>query len=85
MESRLDDYTSWAAPLGNTITCLNACGQTITSYYRHDYVQCDCGAVAVDGGFDYARRGYIEGAQWEEWADAWTRDVREAQRLEAVA
>jgi len=29
--------------------CLNI----IYSRHRHDFRKCDCGAVAVDGGFDY--------------------------------
>lgn len=33
------------------------CGQRIQSYYRHDYVACKCGAIAVDGGYEYSRRG----------------------------
>jgi len=25
--------------------------------YRHDFVRCKCGAIFVDGGSDYFRRG----------------------------
>lgn len=32
------------------------CGETIESKYRHDYVRCSCGSIAVDGGFTYIRR-----------------------------
>lgn len=39
----------------NAIRC-NHCGDVIESTYRHDYVQCSCGKVAVDGGKDYLRR-----------------------------
>jgi DNA-directed RNA polymerase subunit N (RpoN/RPB10) len=39
----------------NAIRC-NHCGDVIESTYRHDYVQCSCGRVAVDGGNDYLRR-----------------------------
>ncbi len=41
----------------NRIRC-NRCGSIIESTYRHNYVQCPCGKVAVDGGTDYLRRSY---------------------------
>ena len=31
------------------------CGKIIVSRHRHDFVSCDCGAIAVDGGNDYCR------------------------------
>lgn len=43
----------------NAIRC-NICGEEIESKYRHDYVECKCGACAVDGGHDYLRRCYKE-------------------------
>ena len=39
----------------NAIQC-NNCGDIIESTYRHEYVECKCGACAVDGGHDYLRR-----------------------------
>ena len=39
----------------NAIRC-NICGDEIESKHRHDYMQCKCGACAVDGGHDYLRR-----------------------------
>lgn len=39
----------------NAIQC-KICGSEIESKYRHNYVQCKCGACAVDGGHDYLRR-----------------------------
>ena len=39
----------------NAIQC-KVCGDIIESTYRHDYVECQCGACAVDGGHDYLRR-----------------------------
>lgn len=33
------------------------CGQVIESKYRHDFVECGCRAIFVDGGHDYLRRG----------------------------
>ena len=41
----------------NAIQC-KVCGDIIESTYRHDYVECQCGACAVDGGHDYLRRSY---------------------------
>jgi hypothetical protein len=41
--------------LPNQATC-RKCGVTIESKHRHDYVQCPCGAIAIDGGRDYQRR-----------------------------
>ena len=32
------------------------CGDVIWSMYRHDFTRCSCGAIAVDGGYDYVRR-----------------------------
>mgnify|MGYP000872965354 FL=1 len=32
------------------------CGAIIESKHRHDFVQCPCGNIAVDGGRDYLRR-----------------------------
>lgn len=31
------------------------CGYIIESKHMHDYVECKCGAIAVDGGSDYFR------------------------------
>ncbi len=41
----------------NAIQC-KLCGEVIESKHRHDYVECKCGACAVDGGHDYLRRSY---------------------------
>ena len=46
----------------NAIQC-NNCGEIIESKHRHDYVQCKCGACAVDGGHDYLRRSYTRDRQ----------------------
>ena len=39
----------------NAIQC-KLCGDIIESTDSHEYVQCKCGACAVDGGHDYLRR-----------------------------
>jgi len=33
------------------------CREIIESQNRHDFVQCKCRAIFVDGGKDYLRRG----------------------------
>ena len=38
----------------NAIRC-KLCGDIIESTHVHDYKQCKCGAVAVDGGREYQR------------------------------
>lgn len=43
----------------NAIRCI-ICGDEIESKHRHDYVECKCGACAVDGGHDYLRRCFKE-------------------------
>ena len=40
----------------NKIRC-KKCNDIIESTYRRDFKTCKCGAVAVDGGRDYLRRG----------------------------
>lgn len=42
------------------------CGDIIESKHRHDFVLCSCGAIFVDGGHDYIRRG---GDQFDEEFD----------------
>ena len=42
--------------LHNRATC-NLCKKTIESKHRHDFKFCQCGAIFVDGGKDYLRRG----------------------------
>ena len=34
------------------------CGDLLESVHRHDYKECSCGAIMVDGGLDYIRRGW---------------------------
>ena len=37
------------------------CGTRIYSKHRHDYVNCKCGKVAIDGGRDYTKTTYPGG------------------------
>ena len=39
----------------NAIQC-KMCGEVIESKHVNDFVQCKCGACAVDGGREYLRR-----------------------------
>jgi len=41
--------------LQNQIRCLK-CKDEPYSTHRHDFVECSCGTVAVDGGLDYLKR-----------------------------
>lgn len=53
----------------NAAKCLK-CNQVVESKYRHDYVACKCGNIAVDGGLSYVRRcsnGDFE--DLSEWSD----------------
>jgi hypothetical protein len=52
----------------NAALCLS-CGDKIVSKHRHDFVNCTCGAVAVDGGQEYLRRvGDFENAMDISWS-----------------
>lgn len=41
----------------NMIRC-KKCGDVIESMSVHDFKQCSCGAVFVDGGHNYLRRSF---------------------------
>lgn len=51
--------------LRNAARC-KKCGDIIVSTYRHDFCECSCGAIFVDGGVDYCRRGGNP-EDFEEW------------------
>lgn len=40
----------------NAVIC-NKCDEFIVSKNRHDFVECACGNIFVDGGQEYLRRG----------------------------
>ncbi len=46
----------------NAAKCLD-CGDVIESKSRHDFVQCSCKRIFVDGGLDYLRRGFRTGGE----------------------
>lgn len=41
------------------------CGETIQSKHRHDFVECSCGNIFVDGGNDYLRMGFKKEGSYE--------------------
>ena len=66
----------------NAASC-NGCGDFIVSKHRHDFVECTCGSIAVDGGQEYLRRvGSLEPGSYNDhsWSlpDKLYRDCAEA-------
>jgi hypothetical protein len=54
--------------LRNAAQCAK-CGDVIESTYRHDWVQCSCKAIFIDGGLTYIRWGgdpddFIDMSEW---------------------
>lgn len=42
--------------VSNKVSC-RKCGDIIESLWRHHVVNCRCGAIFIDGGKEYLRRG----------------------------
>ena len=42
--------------ISNKARC-RLCGDIVESKHRHDWQTCSCGAIFVDGGHEYLRRG----------------------------
>ena len=49
----------------NALVC-KSCGHAVFSRCRHDMRWCQCKSVAIDGGFDYAKVSYKDGASFEQ-------------------
>lgn len=52
--------------------CCPLCKDTVYSRARHDMRWCSCGAIALDGGFDYCKISYDTeklGEQKPEWVE----------------
>jgi hypothetical protein len=49
----------------NMIRCKN-CGDIIESVHRYDFKWCKCGAVCIDGGKDYLKRGFMHKDDYED-------------------
>ena len=45
--------------LRNSAKCLK-CGDELESTYCHDFKECTCGNIFVDGGYDYVRHGWAQ-------------------------
>ena len=45
------------------------CGDIIESKHRHDWQSCSCGAIFVDGGHEYLRRGAKSFEDFEELSE----------------
>ena len=54
--------------LRNRAKCL-VCGDVLESTDRHDFKTCSCGALSVDGGLDYIRRGFKSKDAYEELSE----------------
>ena len=54
----------------NKIGCMN-CGDVIESKSVHDFVECACGSVAVDGGLEFLKR---TGDQWVNLSESYDDD-----------
>lgn len=49
----------------NAAKC-HGCGVTVESRHRHDFQECKCGNIFVDGGLSYLRRGGMNTASVED-------------------
>lgn len=52
----------------NSAQCLN-CNDILVSKHRHDFRQCSCGNVFVDGGTDYIRHGVVNESLYEDLSE----------------
>ena len=60
-----EEHLSWEEAEINAARCLS-CGDIILSTYRHDFQECSCGSLFVDGGLDYHRRGWFPETPWRD-------------------
>lgn len=49
----------------NSAVCLS-CDDEIESKRVHDWVECRCGSIYVDGGTAYLRRGFADAALFKD-------------------
>lgn len=54
--------------ISNKARC-RICGDIIESKNRHDWQSCSCGAIFVDGGHEYLRRGANKFEDFEELSE----------------
>ena len=58
--------------ISNKARC-RLCGDVVESKHCHDWQSCSCGAIFVDGGREYLRRGaknFEDLEELSEWVDA---------------
>ena len=58
------------------VVCCMLCGSIIYSFHRHDYKECSCGNVAVDGGKDYCRMNWKDPSKilvWDRTKKDWVK------------
>ena len=65
----------------NKIQCKN-CGDIIESTYTHDWVECSCGRVSVDGGHEYMKRSFKEEGDYIELSETREYTEQELQEME---
>jgi len=49
----------------NKAKCLH-CGDEIESFHKHDFKQCSCENIFVDGGLEYIRHGFVNFEKYED-------------------
>lgn len=67
--------------LSNQAECLD-CGDKPYSAHRHDYNECSCGNVSVDGGMDYIRHSYRNSETYRNISIVWSDDLVKESCLE---
>lgn len=65
--SPLEDPDSTYVLVRNAARC-DECGDVLESVDVHDFKQCTCGNIFVDGGLEYVRRGFKTG-KWTELSE----------------
>lgn len=71
--------------ISNKIRC-KSCGDIIESRSVHDFVQCSCGRVFVDGGHEYLRRGFKESMDdYEELSETEERHITNREALHELS
>jgi len=64
----IEEYRKGAL-MRNAAKC-GRCGDVVESKFRHDFRSCSCGAIFVDGGLAYCRRGCEPGVEIEDMCES---------------
>lgn len=62
--------------LNNRAKCLK-CGDIIFSAHRHDFKECSCGDIFVDGGMSYKRHGYANEDTYQDYSSEISEELLE--------